>query len=74
MLKKLIFTSQQRNILKNAIASLNEREQEIIKQRRLSETPITLDILSKKYNVSSERIRQIEESALKKIKQFASQA
>jgi RNA polymerase sigma-32 factor len=62
------------NILKNAIASLNEREQEIIKQRRLSETPITLDILSKKYNVSSERIRQIEESALKKIKQFASQA
>lgn len=61
------------NILKNAISTLNDREQDIIKQRKLSENPVTLDILSKKYNVSSERIRQIEESALKKIKSFAKQ-
>lgn len=58
-------------ILNQAISSLNEREQDIIKQRKLSETPITLDVLSNKYNVSSERIRQIEEAALKKIKNFA---
>ncbi|WPX95955.1 RNA polymerase factor sigma-32 [Candidatus Bandiella euplotis] len=58
------------NILKDAIKMLDEREQDIIKQRKLSETPITLDVLSKKYGVSSERIRQIEEIALKKIKDF----
>ena len=60
-------------IMKNAIYSLNYREQDIIQQRKLSESPITLDMLSKKYNVSSERIRQIEESALKKIKNFVRQ-
>lgn len=62
------------NILKNAINTLNDREQDIIKQRRLSEIPVTLEVLSRKYNVSSERIRQIEESALKKIKSFANQS
>ena len=58
------------NILNSAVRSLNEREKYIIKNRKLSEHPITLDILSKKYNISSERIRQIEESAIKKIKSF----
>ena len=57
--------------LNQAINNLNRREQDIIKRRKLSETPVTLDVLSKKYNVSSERIRQIEESAIKKIKNFA---
>lgn len=61
------------SILKNAINNLSDREQDIIKQRKLSDTPITLDVLSKKYHVSSERIRQIEESALKKIRTFAKQ-
>ena len=60
-------------ILNQAISSLNDREQDIIKQRKLSETPVTLEVLSKKYNVSSERVRQIEESALKKIKNFTIQ-
>jgi RNA polymerase sigma-32 factor len=60
-------------ILNQAINSLNDREQDIIKQRKLSETPVTLEVLSKKYNVSSERVRQIEESALKKIKNFTIQ-
>ena len=40
------------NILKDAISTLNDREQDIIKQRKLSENPVTLDMLSKKYNVS----------------------
>ena len=57
-------------LLDNAINSLNKREQDIIKHRKLSESPSTLHVLSKKYSVSSERIRQIEESALKKIRYF----
>jgi len=60
-------------LLDNAINALNKREQDIIKHRKLSERPITLDVLSKKYSVSSERIRQIEESALKKIRYFTHQ-
>ena len=60
-------------VLRNAISSLSDREQDIIKQRKLSETPITLDVLSKKYNVSSERIRQIEEAAIQKVKQLVTQ-
>ena len=46
--------------LDNAMKILNERETEIIKARRLSENPATLDELSKKYKISRERIRQIE--------------
>ena len=61
-------------ILNKAISMLSDREQDIIRQRKLSENPITLDVLSEKYNVSSERIRQIEESALKKIKNFTIQS
>ncbi len=61
------------SILKNAICNLNKREQDIIKQRKLSENPIKLNTLSKKYNVSSERIRQIEEAAINKIKDFVCQ-
>ena len=72
-----IATKQIKNVrssmLKNAINTLNNREQYIIQQRKLSENPVTLEVLSKKYNVSSERIRQIEESALKKIRNFANQ-
>ena len=60
-------------ILRNAISSLSDREQDIIKQRKLSETPVTLDVLSKKYNVSSERIRQIEGVAIQKVKQLVAQ-
>jgi len=57
-------------LLEKAINFLSPREKYIIENRKLSETPVTLELLSKKYNVSSERIRQIEESALKKIKSY----
>jgi len=53
--------------LKNALLTLNQREQEIIQERRLSENPTTLKVLGNRYGVSSERIRQIEEKALKKL-------
>ncbi len=48
-------------------ATLNEREQEIIRARQLAENPLTLEDLSQKYGVSRERIRQIEERALEKL-------
>ena len=56
-----------KTILLNALASLNEREKHIFKSRRLSDTPLTLDELSKKFNISRERIRQIEVRAFEKV-------
>ena len=46
---------------------LNEREQDILTKRRLSEKVITLEELSEQYNVSRERIRQIEVRAFEKL-------
>lgn len=51
-----------------AFAQLNEREQDIIQKRKLTEKPYTLDVLSKTYGISTERVRQIEERALEKLK------
>lgn len=59
---------QQRNLFKQAFEKLNPREQEIIFKRQLSEDSQTLEELSQHYKVSRERIRQIEESAIKKLK------
>ena len=56
-----------KELLANAMKILNEREREIITARRLSEKPVTLDELSKKYKISRERIRQIETKAFEKL-------
>ena len=56
--------------LKIAVKSLNDREQYIIKNRLLRHKPLTLDELSKELKISKERVRQIEKSALKKMKEF----
>ncbi|AGJ99007.1 Heat shock sigma factor RpoH [Wolbachia endosymbiont of Drosophila simulans wNo] len=56
-------------ILSNALASLNERSRDIFINRYLSENTQTLDELSKKYCVSRERIRQLAEQAMSKVKQ-----
>ena len=56
-----------KELLKNAMTILNVREKEIIKARRLSEEPKTLEELSKKYKISRERIRQIETKAFEKL-------
>jgi len=50
-------------LLETAMADLNEREQHIIRERRLSDSPKTLEDLAKIYKVSRERIRQIEARA-----------
>jgi RNA polymerase sigma-32 factor len=59
--------ARKRNLFRGALAGLTQREQEILLARRMSEEPPTLEELSGKYNVSRERIRQIEEAALKKV-------
>ena len=54
--------------LNKAISTLNHREKVIIKYRKLSEKSKTLDELGKSLKISKERVRQIETSALKKLK------
>ena len=58
---------EKKELLKDAMKILNEREKEIIEARRLSEEPETLEVLSKKYKISRERIRQIETKAFEKL-------
>lgn len=53
-----------------ALASLTEREQTIVKQRRLREDGITLEELGKKLGISKERVRQLEAGALNKMHVF----
>ena len=53
--------------LKNSIKVLNEREREILYSRRLNDNPTTLEDLSKKYKISRERVRQIENKAFEKL-------
>jgi len=54
-------------LLQEAMAGLNERERHIIEERKLSEEPKTLEDLAQVYNVSRERIRQIEVRAFEKL-------
>jgi len=54
--------------LATAIEQLDDRSQDILKARWLSDEKLTLHDLADKYQVSAERIRQIESSAMKKIK------
>ena len=56
-----------REMLSEALAVLNDREKDILTQRRLSDQAITLENLSEQYNVSRERIRQIEVRAFDKL-------
>ena len=55
------------SLLEKAMEDLNEREKHIITERRLKDEPVTLEDLSKVYNVSRERIRQIEVRAFEKL-------
>jgi RNA polymerase sigma-32 factor len=56
-----------RGLMANAMSALNEREQHIIAERRLSDSPKTLEELSKEYSISRERVRQIEARAFEKL-------
>jgi len=54
-------------LLSNAMSDLNDREKAIFQARRLKENPATLEELAQAYNVSRERIRQIEVRAFEKV-------
>ncbi|PTX04041.1 RNA polymerase sigma factor RpoH [Pararhodobacter aggregans] len=54
-------------MLMEAMDVLNERERDVLTERRLAEPPVTLEDLSTKYGVSRERIRQIEVRAFEKL-------
>ncbi len=56
-----------RELLVQAMEALNDREKDILVQRRLSDDPVTLEELSESYGVSRERIRQIEVRAFEKL-------
>ena len=58
---------QRQSLLKDSIKILNDREREILYSRRLNDDPTTLEDLSKKYKISRERIRQIENKAFEKL-------
>ena len=58
---------QRKDLLKDSIKILNEREKEILYSRRLTDEPLTLEDLSKKFKISRERIRQVENKAFEKL-------
>ncbi len=56
-----------RKILQSCLAKLNEREQYIVKTRMLTDNPQTLEDIGAKFNISRERVRQIEKKAFEKL-------
>jgi RNA polymerase sigma-32 factor len=68
LLTKTQETEMVRDGMEDALEKLKDRERYIIEERVLSDEPKTLDELGTKFNISRERVRQIESAALKKIK------
>ena len=67
-------TTQLRMLFRKKLAefakTLTEREEDILRNRLLSETPITLEDLGRKYSITKERSRQIEAKIIKKLRDF----
>jgi len=59
-----------RDLLTSAMSHLTDRERDILVERRLREEPVTLEELAEKYNISRERVRQIEVRAFEKLQKF----
>ena len=59
---------ERRAILIKSLIVLNEREKSVILDRRMKEPPLTLEQLSEKHGISRERVRQIENKAIDKLK------
>lgn len=64
-------SNMRRALLRRALGHLTNREKGILVERRLKETPATLQTLSDRYGISRERIRQIELKALDKLRKTA---
>ena len=60
-------SSWRHTALQGALSVLNPRERRIFEARRLAEDPITLEELSEEFDVSRERVRQIEVRAFEKV-------
>ena len=58
---------KRKDLLSDSIKILNDREKEILYSRRLTDNPSTLEELSKKFKISRERIRQIENKSFEKL-------
>ena len=67
-------TGSRQDNLHKALAQLDEREQSIIRERWLTEPKITLQELAKRYQVSAERVRQLEQKAIKSLRSAIEQA
>ncbi len=70
-LNKKDVNNKRKELLEKALKQLNDREKDIFIKRCLNDPPSTLDKLSKIYNISRERIRQIEVRAFEKVKTTA---
>ena len=60
-------------LLSNALKTLNDRERRILVERRLKDNPTTLEDLSHEYNISRERVRQIEVRAFDRLQKAMKQ-
>ena len=61
-------SSRHSTSLRKALMTLDDRNRDIISRRWLTEDKVTLQVLAKEYGVSAERIRQLEDNAIKKLK------
>jgi len=68
LLENADWGGHEHDLLADAMATLDERSQDILASRWLAEKKATLHELAEKYQVSAERIRQLEQSAMKKLK------
>ena len=67
-LENIEFRRKGLDLLKRHLADMPERDRDILRARRLSQPAVTLEALAKKYNISRERVRQIEERAYNKLR------
>jgi RNA polymerase sigma factor, sigma-70 family len=68
ILEKQNWTEDSTDRLYSALSDLDDRSKDILASRWLSDQKATLHELAGKYNVSAERIRQLEKNAMKKVK------
>ena len=77
--QEVVLSTNQENhirmkLLSEGMHKLNERELYIFKSRKLQDSPDTLEILSTKFNISKERVRQIENKAFEKVQNYVMQS
>ncbi len=72
LLENADWKGHKESLLSDAMKDLDERSQDIVASRWLTEKKMTLHELAERYNVSAERIRQLEKNAMKKLKSAVS--